>query len=168
MADDSSNPKQSDLGAYVASEAAGAERDYQNVRSRALNLVTTSGGFVALVSGLLAIAIGSSKATVPTDSRWMIAVSLASFVASTVFALLINRPQLVMGSKAEQLKTFVENDWDSDGWDRSIAKIRVEYIKSLRKDNRTTAKWLSNSIGFQIGGITFIAVSILLMLLHSK
>lgn len=157
-----------DLGAYVASEVDRAEQDYQNVRNRALNLVATSGGLVTLVSGLLAIAVGTDKSIVPLDSRWTIAVALGSFIASTVFALIINFPQSVTSSDQTKLGALVEGHWDDDGWSKRVAEILVEYLKSLRVDNGRTANWLTASISSQIAGITFIAVSAFLILIHAS
>lgn len=65
-----------DLGAHVASEVSRSEQDYQNVRGRSLSLVGVSGGLVALVSGLLAIAAGSTKPVLPLSSRWTLGVAL--------------------------------------------------------------------------------------------
>lgn len=157
-------PINNELGAYVASELAGAKADYQVVRNRALNLVSTSGGFVALVSGLLAIAAGVSKSSVPIDARFSIALSLAAFVVSAIFALNINRPQTVTSSGHEQLAKFVENNWNDVGWDKSIALISVEYLATLRQNNKRTTQWLSKAITYQIVGILLIAISVLLIL----
>ena len=166
--DERSAPKGNDLGAYIDSEVTGAKEDYQNVRSRALSLVTTSGGFVALVSGLLAIAAGVAKSSVPMDARWTVAVSLAAFIVSALFALCINRPQTVLSSDEDELAGYVKSNWNDTGWDQSIATISVTYLKTLRQNNLKTSKWLARSIAFQITGIVFIAVSVLLILINSN
>ena len=162
------SPKSSDLGAYIAGEVAGAERDYQNVRSKALSLVSTSGGLVALISGLLAIASGASKSSVPIDSRWTIAAALGAFVISAIYALLINRPQSVSSSDEDALLKFVKEDWDAADWDQSIAERQVTYLKSLRIDNAMTANLLTNSIRFQIAGVLLIAMSVVLIFISGK
>ena len=156
-----------DLGAYVASEVDRAEQDYQNVRNRALSLLATSGGLVTLVSGLLAIAVGNDKSIVPLNSRWTIAVALSSFVVSAAFALIINFPQSVTSGDYTEMENLVKNHWEDDGWNKRVAEILVKYLKSLRKDNGSTAKWLTASICFQIVGIAFIAISAFLILLHA-
>ncbi len=163
-----SGSKGNDLGAYIASEVTGAKADYQNVRTRALSLVTTSGGFVALVSGLLAIAAGVAKSSVPIDARWTIAVSLAAFVTSALFALVINRPQIVLSSDEDELASYVKDNWVDDGWDQSVATISVTYLRSLRNNNLKTSRWLARSIAFQIAGIVFIAVSVLMILISTN
>ena len=156
------------LGEYVAAEVTRAELDYQNVRSRALSLVAASGGLVALVSGLLAIAAGSSKSAVPSDSEWTIGIALGFFVISTICALEINLPQQVISGDVSKLGSLVECHWDDTGWDKSVATILVQYLASLRKDNSRNAKWLKASIGLQILGISFIAVSAILILVHTN
>lgn len=156
------------LGAYVATEVSRAEQDYQNVRSRALSLVTTSGGLVALISGLLAIAEGTSSSVIPKDSEWTIGVALSFFIVSTVCALAINLPQTVVSGDVTKLGALVDCHWDDTGWDKSVATILVEYLVSLRKDNTRNATWLRWSILFQILGIAFIAVSAFLILIHTN
>jgi len=155
------------LGSFVASEVARAELIFQNFRSRALSLITTSGGLVTLVSGLLAIAIGTGKSTVPVDARWTVSISLFSFVVSTIFALMINTPKRIKSSDEADLAKLVENDWNDSGWGQRVAELLVVYLTSLRKDNVRTSKLLTKSIALQISGIFFIAVSAFLILLHA-
>jgi hypothetical protein len=157
-----------DLGAYVATEVARGEQDYKNVRDRALSLVTTSGGLVAVISGLLAIAVGTTQSVVPTNAKWTVAISLGSFVVSTIFALFINLPQTVISSDEDALGTYVECHWDDSGWDKEVASIEVDYLKSLRRDNAHTSKILKASISFQILGIAFIGASAYFILLHAS
>src|ERR1035438_2658163 len=95
------------LGLYIASEVAGAEQDYQNVRNRATNLMATSAGLVALITGLLAIAVQRANSSVPIVVRFTVAIALGSFVVSAAHALLINRPQTVLGSDEADLEQWV-------------------------------------------------------------
>ena len=155
-----------DLGAFIATEVTRSEQDYQNVRSRALSLVGVSGGLVALVSGLLAIAAGSTKVVLPISSRWTVGAALVAFVASTICALVINKPQDVTASEVPSLRQQVKSDWNDVGWDQQVASFLVDYLGSLRKDNEHTAKWLIVSIACQILGISLTAVTAVLILVH--
>jgi hypothetical protein len=119
------------------------------------------------VSGLLAIADGTSNSAIPKDSDWTIGVALGFFIASTVCALAINLPQTVVSGDVTKLGALVDCHWDDTGWDKSVATILVEYLVSLRKDNTRNAIWLRWSILCQILGIAFIAVSALLILVHA-
>jgi hypothetical protein len=132
-----------------------------------LNLITTSGGLVTLVSGLLAIAIGTQNSVVPIAARWTISISLASFIISAICALLINKPAKISSSDEKYLKKYVENDWDAEGWGKSVAAQLVVYLASLRNDNVRTSKLLTTSIALQISGISFIAITAFLVLLHA-
>ena len=161
------SPGSNDLGTYIASEVAGAVQDYQIVRTRSLSLLTTSGGLLTLVSGLLAIAVGTGKVVIPLDSRWTISVALGSFVASTICALIINIPQSVTSSDETKLGALVERHWNIKNWNQKIAAINVTYLISLRRDNGRRTNWLTATIIFQILGIAFIAISAFLILLHS-
>ena len=160
-------PDSNALGSFVGSEVTRAEQIFQNFRSRALNLITTSGGLVTLVSGLLAIAIGTETSVVPVSARWTIGISLASFIASTIYALFINKPVKIQFSNEDELAKLVANDWDDEGWGQSVASHLVVYLTSLRKDNVRTSRLLTVSIALQISGITFIAISAFLILLHA-
>jgi hypothetical protein len=152
------------LGANVAAEVSRAEQDYQNVRSRALSLVGVSGGLVALVSGLLAIAAGSAKPVLPPNSRWTIGAALLAFVLSTICALCDQSAWGSYGERCPSLRDLVNKDWDDTGWDRQVASILVDYLESLRKDNEGNANWLIASIAFQILGIALTAVMAILIL----
>ena len=164
----STNPSDSNaLGSFIASEVTRAEQIFQNFRSRALNLITTSGGLVTLVSGLLAIAIGTQNSVVPIAARWTISISLASFIISAICALLINKPAKISSSDEKYLKKYVENDWDAEGWGKSVAAQLVVYLASLRNNNVRTSKLLTTSIALQISGISFIAITAFLVLLHA-
>jgi hypothetical protein len=99
------------LGLYIASEVARAEQDYQNVRSRSLNLMTVSGGLVALVTGLLTVAAGTVKSVIPSNARWTVATAMGAFILSTVCALKINWPQNVESSEETKLNELIDNSW---------------------------------------------------------
>jgi len=154
-----------ELGAHVSAEVARAEQDYQSVRSRALNLIAVGGGLVTLVSGLLAIAAGGSKGdVVDTSTKVILGIGLAAFVASIIVALLINIPGWVTATDVADLREKVEKEWGAEGADQQVAAVEVEYLDSLRQNNRRTAKQLIWSIGFQCVGIAGIALAAVLVL----
>jgi hypothetical protein len=157
-----------DLGAFVASEVARAEQDFQNVRSRAVSLTGISGTIVALASGLLAIAVhSSSTSTVPTDAKYFAGVSLIIFVLSTLCALLVNKPFDVQASDTEGkdgLRDLVDSDWGDSGWDQRVSQFLVEYLKSLRKANKFATRWLTATIALQSLGMATLVISVVLLL----
>lgn len=156
-----------DLGAFVAAEVTRAEQDYQNVRTRAINLTGISGTVVALTSGLLAIAVHSSNSSaIPTDARWMVATALALFVASTVTALIINFPSRVTASKIdgnEGLARLVADDWGDEGWDQRVAQMQVKYLASLRDSNGLKANLLALTIALQASGMASLAIAVVML-----
>jgi hypothetical protein len=156
-----------DLGAHVAAEVSRSEADYQNVRNRALSLIGVSGGVVALVSGLLAIAAGTTKVTLPASAKWTAGAALVAFVLSTVCALITNNPGNVVASKVSGLRELVDSHWDDEGWDQQVASILVDYLDSLRANNASTANWLQRSIGCQMVGIALIATTAILILTNA-
>jgi hypothetical protein len=155
------------LGLYIASEVAGAEQDYQNVRNRATNLLSTSAGLVALITGLLAIAVQRTNSSVPIVVRFTVAVALSSFVVSAAYALLINRPQTILGSDEAELEKWVKDDWDKASWEQDVAAIQSTYLTSLRVANVTNSTRLRWSIICQIVGIAFTSVSAVALLISA-
>jgi hypothetical protein len=121
---------------------------------------------VALVSGLLAIAAGSTKPVLPLSSRWTLGVALVAFVASAICALIINVPGKLTASDVSDLRKLVDKDWTDEGWDQQVASILVYYLESLRKNNESNADWLIASIALQIVGIALIAVTAALIMAH--
>ena len=155
------------LGLYIASEVAGAEQDYQNVRNRATNLMATSAGLVALITGLLAIAVQRANTSEPIVVRFTVAIALGSFVASAAYALLINRPQTVLGSNEADLEEWVNDEWDKATWEQDVAALQATYLTSLRVANVTNSTRLRRSILCQIAGITFTSVSAVALLISA-
>jgi MFS family permease len=156
-----------DLGAYIGAEVSRSEQDFQATRSRALSLIGVSGGLVALVSGLLAIAVGNSTQDVTGSAQVILAIALFAFVLSAVCGLIINFPAKVVFSDTGSLRQLVASNWGDDGWDQQVAVRLVEYLDSLRRNNNRNAIWLIISIGFQILGIATIAVAAILILSHA-
>jgi hypothetical protein len=161
------DPATNELGTYIASEVARAELDYQNVRTRSLSLITTSGGLLTLVASLLAVGVGTANAIVPTDSRWTVAIALVAFLSSAVCGLIINLPQRVISSDETQLGGIIEQHWSESGWDEEVAKVLVTYLVSLRDDTGHTSKWLRAAITLQICGIGFVGLTAILILIHA-
>src|SRR6266498_489704 len=66
-----------------------AERTTEaSLQSRALNVITSSGGFVTLALALVAAITGRKDYTVPGTARIFIGAGLACFVAAAVLALI--------------------------------------------------------------------------------
>jgi hypothetical protein len=159
-----------DLGQIVAAEVGRAEADYQAVRSRALNIVGLAGGLVTLVTGLLAIAVGSTKVervVLSGDARWTLGLALLGFVASTVCALVINLPGRVTAFDVPNLRMKVQDEWDASGQDQEGAAVLVDYLDSLRVNNGLNARLLMAAILCQILGIVGMATTAILIANHT-
>jgi predicted lysophospholipase L1 biosynthesis ABC-type transport system permease subunit len=156
----------SDLGDLIKAEVSRAESDFQAFRARAISVVAVAGGLVALVTGFLSVAAGSSKDILPSDGRWPLVLAVACFVLSTICALVINLPKAVDQADTEALRTFVDANWDDDGWDQSVARLLVNYLSSLREANVKAARWLVGAVGLEILGIAFTAVMAIYIVGH--
>jgi hypothetical protein len=156
----------SDLGDLIKAEVLRAETDFQAFRTRAISVVAVAGGLVALTTGFLSVAAGSNKDILPSDGRWPLVLALTCFVLSTVCALAINLPANVDQPNPANLRTFVDESWDDESWDQSVATVLVDYLESLRKANNTAARWLVGAIGLEMLGIAFTAVMAIYIVGH--
>lgn len=155
-----------DLGALIQAEVARAESDYGGVRSKALGILGVAGGLVSLVTGFLAIAAGSEKDILPDHGDVVVAIAVGFFVLTTVIALIINFPAEVWATKASELRDLVDDHWDDDGWDQSVADFYVDYLDSLRVANRTGAQLLAAALVCEIIGIAATAALAILVVTH--
>jgi hypothetical protein len=147
------------LGTLISDEVTRAELDYQNFRSRALNVVTTAGGIVTLITGLLAIAIGTTAVVVTYECKVLLIVALVLLLVSACLALGINLPQRVQAAHEGELATFVKREWGHRGWEQRTAEFLVTYLASLRSDNKHSSRLLKFSIGAEILGLVFLAAA---------
>ena len=146
------------LGELIAAEAARAETDFQSFRNKALSVVAVAGGLVALVTGFLSVAAGSEENILPSGARCILAAAMLAFVSATMCALKINLPTEVTLSDESALATFVEEEWEAEDWDKQVASLMVDYLRSLRAANASAAKWLVAAIALEIAGIFFTAI----------
>jgi hypothetical protein len=121
---------------------------------------------VTLLSGLLTIAAGSKTNLLSVGARWVLGVALVAYVGSAISALVVNVPSEVESPKPDALKALVENDWDDDGWDKSVATTMVTYLGSLSVANAAKTRWLIAAIACEIAGIGFTAILAILIVQH--
>jgi hypothetical protein len=154
------------LGGLVEAEVKRAEADLAVFRSRALSLVGLTGILVTFVSGLVAIAAGGQKDVLPDDGGILLLVVLVAYVAAAICALWVNLPGDVTAAKAADLQEMIEDRWDEDGYDQSVAVLLTKYLVDLRRLNKDSAKWLACAIKLEIAGMTGTAALGLAMVHH--
>lgn len=135
---------------FIKEELGYTDSTTADYRSRSLTIVTTSGGLVTLLAGLIAVASGGSKTWVfPTSARGPLAVALSCFVLAAVLALLVHLPRNVKRATTEGLKALLTAaDPDAEALD-AIAEVHFKTLKSLRRLNGQLAWFLLLAIALE-------------------
>lgn len=144
------------LGQLIEKEVERSEAVFDAMQVRALAITGIAGGFVAIVSGLLAVAVGPrGLPDVPDTAFVLLALALGAFVLSTVFALVVNRPRNLDRAKADALVRFVNDDkeWSGAGWEKFVAEYLAKYLTSLNIQNKRMARLLTSGIALEAIGI---------------
>ena len=63
------------------------------------------------------------------------------------------RPVNIDEASPDELLTYVQQDWDDEGWEQRVAEVLGKYLISLRSRNKYSARQLVTAIGFEIFGI---------------
>ena len=140
-----------------------------SLQSRALNVITSSGGFVTLALALVAAITGRKDYTVPGLARVFIAGGLACFVAAAVLALITLQVRRQAVLTVETLEKWTsEEAWTSPAEvaQRVIAASTIPLIKDTRDLNRIRAKHLQRAIMAELGAIALLALGILIVLIE--
>jgi hypothetical protein len=150
---------ETELSAERATEA--------SLQSRALNVITSSGGFVTLALALVAAITGRKDYHVPDSARICIALGLVLFVAAAVLALITLQVRRQSVLTVETLEKWTsEEAWGSpsDVAQRIIAASTIPMIKDTRRQNGIRATHLQRAILAELGAIALLAVGILFVL----
>ena len=141
------------LGRFVSDEVTRAETDFDSYRSRSTAVIATSTSVVGLAGGLTALAASKTAAHWSEWSLFFLGLAIGCFVGAIVLGLLVHAPIDVQAADEAELKPLIDGHWDSSGWDRQIALMQVDYLKSLRKANGKFALLFLWSLVLQALGV---------------
>jgi hypothetical protein len=140
--------------AVIKSELDEEQATTTDFRSRSLTIVTTSGGLVTLLAGLIAIAAGGSKTwEIPDGALWPLGVALGSYVVAAFLALSIHIPRITNRATIEGLEELLEADDDDDEATMAIADLQLATLTSMRVLNGERSWFLLSSIAAEIVAI---------------
>lgn len=122
----------------------------RDLRQRAIGIVSLSSSLVALLAGLMTIGARSNTGIVPSSARLPLVVALLAFVSASIAALLVNWPRLGVGSDPKDLQSLIDDDWNDDQAEQSVAALRVDMLTSLRSNNKIGAQWLLTAIALEV------------------
>jgi hypothetical protein len=150
--------------AFIEAELVDERAAQSELRQRSLTVVSTSGGLVTLLAGLIAIAAGGDTDFLPKSGRGPLAVAMVSYVVAAVVALCANVPRKLKAAKVGDLAARVEEDkfWITEADDsslRAIADLRVRALTVLRRSNGqlawvVTAAILAEVVAIGATGLT--------------
>ncbi|HEY8766531.1 MAG TPA: hypothetical protein VIP09_04610 [Dehalococcoidia bacterium] len=143
-------------GKLVEGELAAAAANSQELSRRSLAVVSTSGGFVTLLSALIGFAsINNKTAVFPVDGRGPLTFGIAAFVVAAVLALVVQLPLLVTYINVEDLHNVVGRSWgDSDEVaGREVARARVRVLATARSMNTLRSWFLVAAVVAEVAAI---------------
>jgi len=155
------------LGSLVIAEVTREESRRQDFRTRSVSLLGISSGIVAIMTGLVVIAVRRPSIQFTLSSTIFAIAALVALIGSACFTLVINTSthDYVVGD-VRDLRIEVDCEWETPGWDQRIARSEVDYLNRLRKSN-SKKQWLLNmSIFFQILGVALIAAAAVVVVNH--
>jgi hypothetical protein len=138
-----------------------------SLQSRALNVITSSGGFVTLALALVAAITGRKDYSVPGAAKVFIALGLVCFVAAATLALVTMQVRRQEVLTVETLEKWTsEEAWASppDVAQRIITASMIPLIRDTRSRNSDRAKHLQRAILAELGAIALLALGILFVL----
>jgi hypothetical protein len=153
-----------ELGAFVDAEVKRAEADYQGARTRAISIVGLTSGLVTIITALLGVAEVQKLQALHGSPLWAMFAALIFFVLSTLCALLIHYPQSVTVAEVQDLREKVQQDWEKPAWDHRVAELQVDYLESLRSDNKRTGNLLFAAITGQLLGVVALSITAFLII----
>jgi NADH:ubiquinone oxidoreductase subunit K len=122
-------------------------------RQRAVGVVTTSGALVTLLTGLVAIAVGSSShRPLSGVSDVFLILAIVAFLVAAGLALYVNVPKDVSRADIASLRELTEDKWDDSPFEASldVANLRIDELESMRGVNKTHERVLAWAIGAEI------------------
>jgi hypothetical protein len=128
--------------------------------SRAKDLTTTSGAFIALVLALVALIAGKDfKLT--SGAAWVAAASLVAFFIASLFALLASIPRKYNVTTGATLRTLLGSNWKDPEIDarHRVATLNAGTIETMRKKSNLNAWLLFLALQAQVVGYVLLAVA---------
>lgn len=136
-----------------------------SLEQRSLAVITTSGGLVALVFALPALATKAQPTYVlPPNAGGLIVVALVLFIVAAILALAANLPRGYHEVDETDLAHMVTEEWwdDSDkaGAERQASAARVAIITSAREISDQKAFILSIAVGAEVLAVISLAAAV--------
>ena len=153
-------------GVLIAEEVKRGEDDLIAVRARAISILSTVAGVVALITGAITFAASKDEAAngIPDAAIGFLGGGLLAFVLAASIAIRINAPCDVQKPLVGDLYLKVSLEGWSDGEDnfereRVVAEAMVGYLESLRGVVDEFGRKLGYAVDLLTIGLVLLAVS---------
>jgi hypothetical protein len=139
-----------------------------SLEHRGLAILASSGTLVAVVLGLVTLALSVGGVALTDSLRLTLLATLGLFMLAAVFGILVSSLRAYDEVKVSELHRILSEDfWEGPvvvGTRRS-GEVLVKILEAARKRNNTKAKLLTWSLWLEVGGTLTLTTGIALILL---
>ena len=155
--------------AYIERELDNESALKASLEARGVAVITSSGTFVTLLFGLVAVVTKSEGFQLPHTARVALYAAIPLFVVSAVAAIATNRPRMYAAVGPDELRAAVKTRWSDTARDASqrIAATDVKVLIAARLANRRKARLLMAAMASQIAALACVATAIGFLLYDS-
>ncbi|GIG62641.1 hypothetical protein Lfu02_70130 [Longispora fulva] len=158
------------LAAVVERELTFQDSRKASLENRGNNVITTSGGLVALLFALAALVTQANGYQPPGEAVVIVLLALLLFVAAAVLGLLTNAVRNYARANADQLQRTVEGSWrvlTARGALRMIVDSNLDVLRYAQRQNRGKAQLLRWAILAEVTAVALLAAAVGVILTHA-
>jgi hypothetical protein len=151
------------LGAQLAEDRA----TKSSLEARGITVITTSGGLVTLLFGLVALATKEAATyTLPEPASNLLILAALSLTAAGVCGLATNWALSYREATVQGMNELLQRNWDADQGQGQldVAATVIDIISTSRKRNETKANLLRAALVLEIVGVLLVALAAIVVL----
>jgi hypothetical protein len=151
-----------DYSAFVEAQLAEERATKTSLEGRGITVITTSGGLVTLLFGLVALATkGAQTYTLPDAATKLLIAAAALLTVAGVFGLLTNWGLSYREASVEGLRDLLDRDWTAaePAGQRDVAATTIDILQASRDNNAAKARMLRVAMGMEIAGVLAVALA---------
>jgi hypothetical protein len=140
-------------------ELAAQDARKASFEQRGLAVVTTAGALASLVFGLAAFASTGKTHPLPQDTRELLVLALAVFVAAGVLAILTNLPIVYRVPKPAQLHRRAQQDENEIDALRWVAGVYEGMLTDAKRKNKCKGELLFGALTLEIAAVIILTIA---------
>ena len=138
----------------------------QSLEQRGVAVITTAGTLVAVLLSLGALVTSSKEFEPPLVAEALVIVALLLFIAACAAAVATNRVRAYEVPDIDALSRLLDERFQAGSsavGERRVADLRLTMLKTVRRQNERKATALQWALRLQVGAVTSLAVSIVVI-----